>query len=151
MREAIERGGHAVEHGLLDGGLRQRGEAGRGLLGGGDQGGDQRAPFAAVGVGRHRKEADVAPVIGERERPAGAEPEAVADAKLAVELGQPRRPGYRKTAARHRLDVEIGDLVEPAGEKLPAGIARERPLSRAAGEGQNEARPQGNGGRPQIR
>ena len=59
--------------------------------------------------------------------------DAVLHAKLAVEPGQPRYCGQGEPATRNRLDVKIGDLVEPAGEELSLGIGRERPWCRAAG------------------
>ena len=43
--------------------------------------------------------------------------------EFGIELGKARRGGEGKNSARHRLDVQIGDLVEPASEQPPVGSA----------------------------
>jgi hypothetical protein len=135
-REPVERSGHAVEYRLGDGVPWHCREIGRRTLGCRDQTPDQFAPAARIGLGRHRQRRDIAAGIRDGQQRAGP----LGHRELIVEAGQPRRAGQGKLPARFRLDVELGDLVETAGEQVAGRVAAGDLVAGAGGERRRESK-----------
>src|ERR1700751_1181141 len=85
-------------------------------------------------IGWHRVDGYLAAAVIQYELRFVLPRSALDNGELSVEPGEARGAGEDQLSTRHRCNVEVGNLIETAGEQSPCRIVRQRLVLAARGE-----------------